>query len=43
MEGSVLFRLNPNIITIRIAKYTIGINTRKKLGEEKYFVYKKNI
>ena len=39
MEGSVLFGLNPNLITIRIAKYTIGIAIRKKLDEknkEKY-------
>ena len=34
MEDSGLFELNPNKITIRIAKYIIGIPIRKKLDEE---------
>ena len=29
MEGAVLFGLDPTIINIRIAKYTIGMETRK--------------
>ena len=36
MEGSLLFGLNPNKITIRVAKYTIGIAIRKKLDEKKH-------
>ena len=36
MEGSVLFGLNPNKITIRIAKYTKGIAIKKKWVEEKH-------
>ena len=34
MEGAVLFGLNPSIIDIRIAKYTIGMETRSYWKEE---------
>jgi len=33
IEGAVLFGLNPSIIQIRIAKYTIGIETRNKWND----------
>ena len=36
LEGSVLFGLNPNKITIRIAKYTIGIAFAEKWDEKKH-------
>ena len=36
VEGAVLFGINPNIIETRIAKYTIGMETRNKWNEEKY-------
>jgi hypothetical protein len=36
MDGAVLFGLNPNIIDIRIAKYTIGMQTRSLWNEEKH-------
>ena len=34
MEGAVLFGLNPNLINIRIAKYTIGMETRSVWDEK---------
>ena len=34
MEGAVLFGLNPSIIDIRIAKYTIGMEIRSEWDEE---------
>ena len=36
MEGAVLFGINPNIIDIRISKYTIGQGIKKSWDEEKY-------
>ena len=36
MEGAVLFGINPNIINLRIAKYTIGKATRSIWNEEKH-------
>lgn len=36
MEGAVLFGLNPNIITIRISKYTIGMSVNEKWNESKH-------
>jgi hypothetical protein len=36
MDGAVLFGLNPNIIDIRISKYTIGMETRDFWNEEKH-------
>ena len=36
MEGAVLFGINPNIITSRIAKYTIGTDVRLTWNEEKH-------
>ena len=34
MEGAVLFGINPNLIETRIAKYTIGMETRAIWNEE---------
>ena len=34
MEGAVLFGLNPSAIDIRIAKYTIGMETQSEWNEE---------
>lgn len=36
MEGAVLFGINPNIISSRIARYTIGTDVRLPWNEEKY-------
>ena len=36
MEGAVLFGINPNIISSRIARYTIGTDVRLTWDEEKY-------
>ena len=36
MEGAVLFGINPNIINSRIAKYTIGMDTRDIWDENKH-------
>ena len=34
MEGAVLFGLNPSVIDIRIAKYTIGMDVKNEWSEE---------
>ena len=36
MDGAVLFGLNPGLINFRIAKYTIGMETRFKWDEKKH-------
>ena len=36
MEGAVLFGINPSIIGIRIAKYTIGLSYREIWNEKKH-------
>ena len=43
MEGAVLFGLNPNIISSRIARYTIGTDVRLPWNEEKHSKYGKKI
>ena len=43
MEGAVLFGINPNIINLRIAKYTIGQATRNIWDEEKHSRFGKKV
>ena len=43
MEGAVLFGINPNIISSRIVRYTIGTNVRFPWDEEKYSKNRRNL